>query len=344
LASTASRKQRLFERLHEAAPGLSPPPALQPEAGGRLPGVADLFAFAGSLPPEDRRRRYPCLARFAKEIGLSEDVLIANYEIENIFHDLIGAEPSADERRRLNHEVYTKVFQLYGAKFEIDASASAGPKDYIVRLLAPLLANKSILDVGCGAGHFLLGVSRLLEHGELLGIDVFAESLEFPARNLSFERADIVRFDLDGRFDVAMSDNVYEHIASSDIDGHLRSIHRALKPGGLAIIFTPHRAFGPFDVTRIVDDSYCGWTPARGTHLDETTYAALAQRLNRAGFDDLQVIPPRVRGGFRAAPLLQPLARYLKLETVPTLMRRLQALDKSGRLTAFEICIVATKG
>ncbi len=343
-ASTASKKQPLFARLHEAARGLPPPPAFQSEAGQRLPSIVDLLKFAVGLSLDDRRRRYPCLARFAKEIGLSEEVLIANYEIESIFHDLIYTEPSRDERRRLNHEVYTKVFQLYGAKFEIDASATVGPKDFIVRLLAPLLTNKSILDVGCGAGHFLLGVSRLLEHGDLLGIDVFAEPLEFPERNLRFKRSDIVDFDLEGRFHVAVSDNVYEHIAPDDIDDHLRSIHRALKPDGLVIIFTPHRAFGPFDVTRIVDDSYCGWTPARGTHLNETTYAALAERLKRAGFADLQIIPPRVRGGFRPAPLLQPLAKYLKLETIPSLMRRLQALDNRKRLTAFEICIVAKKG
>jgi hypothetical protein len=32
------------------------------------------------------------------------------------------------------------------------------------------------------------------------------------------------------------------------------------------------------------------------------------------------------------------------METVPTLMRRLQALDKRTRLPAFEICVVAKKG
>jgi SAM-dependent methyltransferase len=330
--------------MHEAAPGLPPAPALQSEQGCRLPSVADLSAFAVGLTPDQRRRRYPCLARFSKEIGLSEEVLIANFEIENVFHDLILAEPSGDERRRLNHEVYTKVFQLYGAKFEIPVTATSGPKDFVVDLLAPLLANRSILDVGCGAGHFLLGVSRLLEHGELLGLDVFAEPLELADRNLRFQRSDIVRFDLDSRFDVAISDNVYEHIAPSDLDDHLASIHRALKPGGRQIIFTPHKAFGPFDVTRIVDDSYCGWTPARGTHLNETTFSEVADRLNRAGFAELQVIPPRVRAGIRPGPLLHPFDKYRMMETRPTLMRRLQALDKRTRLPACEICVVARKG
>jgi SAM-dependent methyltransferase len=320
------------------------PSGLQSEDGCRLPSVANLLAFAINLSVQERRRRYPSLMQFAREIGLSEETLIANFEIESIFHDLVCAEPSQKERQRLNQEVYRKVFQLYGAEFAIDATATAGPKDFIVRLLAPLLTGRSVVDVGCGSGQFLLSMSRLVEHKQLVGLDVFVEPLELPAKNLRFIRSDIVHFELDSHYDVAVSDNVYEHIAPADLDDHLRSIHRTLNPGGVLIILTPHKAFGPFDVTRITDNSYSGWTPARGTHLNETSYSELGERLASAGFVDLKVIPPRVRAGFRASPLLQSHTKYLQMETRPALMRRLQALDKRACLPAFEICLVAKKG
>jgi 2-polyprenyl-3-methyl-5-hydroxy-6-metoxy-1,4-benzoquinol methylase len=302
-----------------------------------------LRSWAQGLDAASRKQRYPWLRQFSRNIGLSEETLIASYELEDRFHDLILAEPSSDVRRQLNDEVYTKAFELYGVVFKFNFEATSSPKDAIVSMLSQELAGRSILDIGCGGGDFLLSCNRNIEHQRLLGLDVFVKDTEVPERRLSFRRSDVVRFEVDEPYDVAITDNVYEHIAPQDIPDHLRSIHRALKPGGKVIILTPHRAFGPWDVTRIVDNSNSGWTAARGTHINESTYSELAAALRANGFTDLEAVHPKARLGLKTARSRVPVDRFCRGETRPILMRFLQGMDKRYRYQAFEICMIGTR-
>lgn len=323
--------------------GLPEKPQLGTEPGRLLPSTAELLAYARSLDAAARRRRYPCLDWFSGNIGLPEETLIASYELEDRFHDLILAEPSPDVRRSLNDEVYTKAFELYGSTFSMNLEVASSPKDAIVALLRPELEGKSIMDIGCGGGDFLLSCHRNIRHGDLVGLDVFVHDLKVPEKSLEFRRSDVVRFAVDKQYDVVVTDNVYEHIAPQDVSDHLKSIHAALKPGGTVIIMTPHRAFGPWDVTRIVDSSYCGWLPARGTHINESTYGEIAAQLTEHGFDNLRTIHPKVRLGYKEQPARVPIELFLRGEQRPLLMRRLQMMDKRFRYQAFEICMIGTR-
>lgn len=329
--------------LGTAVVGLPDKPSLATEAGRLLPSTADLRAFARGLDAATRSKRYPCLAGFSRSIGLSEDTLIASYELEDRFHDLILAEASIDVRRKLNDEVYTKAFELYGSVFNINLDATSSPKDPLVAMLRPELEGKSIIDVGCGTGDFLLSCARNIPHGKLLGLDVFAKDMDVADRQLRFQRSDVVRFTVDQPFDTVVTDNVYEHIAPQDVADHLTSINRALKPGGTVVILTPHRAFGPWDVTRIVDNSYCGWVPARGTHINKSTYSELSEKLRAHGFTNLRTIHPKVRLGIKSTPQRVPVERFCRGEYRPVLMRYLQRMDKRYRYQAFEICLIGTK-
>lgn len=323
--------------------GLPPQIDLPTEPGSLLPSVATLRSWAQGLDAAARKQRYPWLSQFSRNIGLSEETLIGSYELEDRFHDLILAEASIDVRRQLNDEVYTKAFELYGVVFKFDFEAVSSPKDATVKLLRPELEGQSILDVGCGGGDFLLSCDRNLKHKKLLGLDVFVKDTQVPERQLSFRRSDVVRFEVDEPFDVAITDNVYEHIAPQDIQDHLGSIHRALKPGGKMIVLTPHRAFGPWDVTRIVDNSNSGWIPARGTHINESTYHELAAAMRTNGFIDLQAVHPKLRLGLKAPQARVPVDRFCRGETRPVLMRFLQGMDKRYRYQAFEICMIGTR-
>jgi 2-polyprenyl-3-methyl-5-hydroxy-6-metoxy-1,4-benzoquinol methylase len=332
-------------RLHLGAQvaGLPPQVQLPIEAGKLLPSTATLRSWAHGLDTAGRKQRYPWLAQFSRNIGLSEETLIASYELEDRFHDLILAEKSIDVRRQLNDEVYTKAFELYGVVFKFDFEATSSPKDATVKLLRPELEGRSILDVGCGGGDFLLSCHRNIKHQTLLGLDVFVKDTDVPDRQLSFRRSDVVRFDVAEAFDVAITDNVYEHIAPQDINDHFQSIYRALRPGGKVIMLTPHRAFGPWDVTRIVDNSNCGWIPARGTHINESTYGELAAAMRANGFTDLQAVHPKTRLGLKVAQARVPVDRFSRGETRPVLMRFLQGMDKRYRYQAFEICMIGTR-
>jgi 2-polyprenyl-3-methyl-5-hydroxy-6-metoxy-1,4-benzoquinol methylase len=346
LLGAASRRRKIALGSFMIYPGVQglPAPVEHPvEPGQMLPSVGALKAWAKGLDRATRRLRYPNVEVFARDIGLAEEALIASYELENIFHDKILAEASIDVRRALNAEVYTKAFEIYAFEFKIDLDAKSSPKDELVRLLQPELEGRSILDVGCGGGAFLLSCARNLKHRDLLGLDVFAKDLDVPERMLSFKRSDVVRFRVDTPFDVAVTDNVYEHIAPQDIDEHLQSVRAALKPGGKVVILTPHRYFGPWDVTRIVDNSNSGWLPARGTHINEVTYGELAAKLTANGFGDLQTVPPKVRLGYKTSPARVPLDLFCRAERRPGLVRRLQSMDKRYRYPAFEILVTARR-
>ncbi len=346
LLGDGSRRRKVTLGSFMVYPGVQglPAPVEHPvEPGQLLPSVDALKSWAKGLDRANRRSRYPNVETFARDIGLAEEALIASYELENIFHDKIVAESSIDVRRALNAEVYTKAFQIYAFEFKIDIDAKSSPKDDLVELLRPELEGRSILDVGCGGGAFLLSCARKIEHGKLLGLDVFAKDLDVPERKLSFKSSDVVRFRVDAPFDVAVTDNVYEHIAPQDIDEHLQSVRAALKPGGKVVILTPHRYFGPWDVTRIVDNSNSGWIPARGTHINEVTYGELASKLAANGFADLQTVPPKVRLGYKTSPARVPLDIMCRAERRPGLVRRLQSMDKRYRYPAFEILVTARR-
>ena len=291
--------------------------------------------------PKSLASTYPSIDSFAIDVGLPAEQMAEAFVLEREFHRAVIAEPSPERRQALYADIYTRVFAIYGFEFKAPADPGPSPRDALVNLLMPELKGKSIIDVGCGAGDFLFSCSRLAEPRRLVGIDVFAQSTEIPERRMSFLRSDVVDFTLPETFDVAMSDNVYEHIAPQDLPTHLASIRRVLRPGGLLIILTPNRLFGPWDVTRILDDSYSGRTPAQGTHVNETTFGEILASLKAAGFGNFRSLLPTSRSRGHYQSLRLPTRLLAELERIGPLVRRLQAMPKHGRLTDFEISVIA---
>jgi SAM-dependent methyltransferase len=285
---------------------------------------------------------FPSINRFARDVGLPAERMAEAFALEREFHRAILSEPSAERRRALYNDIYTRVFAIYGFEFKVPVDPGPSPRDALVRLLMPELRGRAILDVGCGAGEFLFSCSRLAEPTRLVGIDVFAQPTEIPERRLSFLRKDVVNFSLFEQFDVAMSDNVYEHIAPQDAPAHLASIRLALRSGGTLIVLTPNRLFGPWDVTRIFDDSYSGRISAQGTHVNETTFSEILPRLAAAGFGRFRSLVPTARSRGHLARRRVPTRLLAAFERIGPLTRRLQAMQKRDRLTDFEISLIAT--
>ena len=234
--------------------------------------------------------RYPDLAWFSKSIGIPAENLVEAFEIEKVFHKQILKEESFEKRQEMYHNVYNTVHPIYGKNKTNIQQEGENPKDKIVRLFRKELEGKSILDVGCGEGHFLESISRQLTHKSLVGIDVSIPPLSKHHPDIEFILANIIRFDMNGQFDLVFSDQVLEHIAPADLNFHLTSIKSALKSKGLFIIIMPNRLFGPSDVTRIIDFSYTGKTKAQGTHLNESTYGDLIPVLEQNGFQNFRTV------------------------------------------------------
>jgi SAM-dependent methyltransferase len=103
------------------------------------------------------------------------------------------------------------------------------------------------LDAGCGAGRELKAVAHLLEHGEVVGIDLAAEMVREAhgaARaagldNTAFAQADVGELptELAGSFDLVYCCLAHHHYP--DPPAAARAIHGALRPGGVYAIVDP---------------------------------------------------------------------------------------------------------
>ena len=87
-----------------------------------------------------------------------------------------------------------------------------------------------ILEVGCGVGDISWRMSRRWPDSRVVGLDVSPRSLEiatslFGSERLSFCEGPLVAGRLDGRFDLIVLMDVYEHIAVQDRP----ELHKALK-------------------------------------------------------------------------------------------------------------------
>lgn len=79
----------------------------------------------------------------------------------------------------------------------------------------------SVLDVGCAAGHYYLGLKRVAEGLRYHGVDATQSYIEFAAEhfagapNVSFSREDIFDLPYDGEFDIVFCCNVVLHLPSA---------------------------------------------------------------------------------------------------------------------------------
>jgi len=295
------------------------------------------------MPTLSDNNKFPHIKRFSKVIGIPEANLIQAFQIERKFHTAILSEESFEKRLSLYSNVYRTVHPVYG-KTSKNIMSVKNPKDKKVLLFRSELFNKSILDVGCGEGYFLASVANKLKHKRLVGIDVSIPQAAKQYSEIDFISADIIDFKIDEQFDVVFSDQVFEHIAPLDIETHLKSIWKALRKGGIFIICTPNRFFGPNDITRIIDCSYTNRINAQGTHLNETTYTELITILKNQGFNHFRTIVqiPKLKHLFyflRINPSI-----FMLIENSKLLMNILYAFKFRGQCFAkFEIVLVCEK-
>ena len=175
-----------------------------------------------------------------------------------------------------------------------------------------------ILDIGCGPGFY---IPELLEQvgpeGAVVGVDGSASMLALAAQrsegstNVEFHEADATALPVaDASFDAALSVQVLEYV--DDIRTALAEIHRALRPGGRAVIWDVDwstlsmRTADPGRMRRMLD--------AWDEHLTHVSLPrTLTAGLRHAGFDDVAMrgyafatneLSPDTYGGF-VVPFLE---------------------------------------
>jgi 2-polyprenyl-3-methyl-5-hydroxy-6-metoxy-1,4-benzoquinol methylase len=150
-----------------------------------------------------------------------------------------------------------------------------------------------VIDVGCGWGHLARELAR--EGCDVVGIEPSQELLESArgaAReeglgNVEFRRATLDSLDERDAYDLAILDNVFEHIP--DQPAALRGLERCLRPGGVAFLIIPNKLW-PLEVHYRLPflaylplplaDAYLRLT-GRGTSYADASYAPTYPGLRR---------------------------------------------------------------
>lgn len=130
------------------------------------------------------------------------------------------------------------------------------------------------IDLGCGSGYGAARISAVAR--AVVGVDVSSEAVAFAqARydlsNLTFKQIDPdarLPFN-DGKFDVALSFQVIEHVTNDE--RYIEEAFRVLRPGGVLILITPDRRYRLFP----------GQKPWNRWHLREYSMRALCKLVRR---------------------------------------------------------------
>ena len=151
-----------------------------------------------------------------------------------------------------------------------------------------LPANKDarILDIGCGAGHFLYYLKKR-GYTHFLGIDLSPGQIEFCKKNITpnVELADAFKLlaDKENNYDAISANDLLEHIPKEKVITFLEMIYRSLKPAGILLIKLPNMS-NPF----ALDSRYRDFT-----HECGFTEKSIYQVLYVAGFRDICIYKPQ---------------------------------------------------
>lgn len=109
----------------------------------------------------------------------------------------------------------------------------------VKRVIHELPKNYRVLEVGCGTGIVLRELVRICEGGEVTGMDLFPEAVEFASNRAACPVlvGDILNPPELGKFDIVTIFDVLEHLPNDD--EIVCGLNRMLKLGGTLILTVP---------------------------------------------------------------------------------------------------------
>jgi ubiquinone/menaquinone biosynthesis C-methylase UbiE len=185
----------------------------------------------------------------------------------------------------------------------------------VFTLLPSDLAGKTLVDIGCGMGTFTVEAARAGAHG--VGVDPAGEAVQAGIRvaaaeavkHANFVQADAARLPLpDASCDVVLAADMTEHLDDDTMSRIFAEAHRALRPGGAMVIYTPESSH-LFE--RLKDSGVMTQDPS---HIGIRSAAELATALRAAKFEvePVRYLPSHLpvwnileRGLSRWVPLLR---------------------------------------
>jgi SAM-dependent methyltransferase len=182
---------------------------------------------------------------------------------------------------------------------------------------------ESFLEMGCGTGFVLAAVARRFPRARVVGSEIFVEGLAFAAArapSAQFVQMDAGACPYVEEFDVAAALDVIEHI--DDDEAALRSLFRALKPGGQALITVPQHRW----LWSAADSFAC--------HCRRYSAKQLHAKLRQAGFaierstSFVSLLLPAMLASRRSTRPFDPFAEFKIPSTLNEILRAILACER----------------
>ena len=197
-----------------------------------------------------------------------------------------------------------RLASQYARRFEAEEAArtrvwSVLVSSYFDRYLEGV---GSVLDLGCGWGHFINQVDVPERHG----IDLNPDSVRHvdPEVRLHHQPANERWPVEDDHLDLVFTSNFFEHLPSVDaLEATLVEAHRCLRPGGRIVCLGPN--------IRVVGGAYWDFLD----HVIPLTDRSMVEALEQAGFEiesSVARVLPFTMAGKRPAPSLA-IRAYLRV-------------------------------
>ncbi len=156
--------------------------------------------------------------------------------------------------------------------------------DKRIKLLKNLLPDGRLLEIGCGAGHFL-DMARAAGY-EVAGVEMDNESGGYAKKhyNLDVQVSPVETAELPASyFNIVTLFKVFEHL--TEPMACLNKIKQTLAPGGYCIIQVPN--FSCFE-SKLMGRYWCYLDPPR--HLSHFSPNTLTNMLKKAGFPKIRIL------------------------------------------------------
>ena len=191
-----------------------------------------------------------------------------------------------DNRKRFYEDYFESIYEPSNILTPEDYENSSNAFDADYGNFLPRSRDAKILDIGCGAGHFLYYLKKK-GYIHYLGIDSSQSQIDFCKQNVTsnVELADAFDFlkATENEFDAISMNDVLEHIPKEHVMNLLEMIYRSLKSKGVLLCRVPNMS-NPF----AIDSRYRDFT-----HECGFTEKSIYQVVYVAGFREINIRAPQ---------------------------------------------------
>jgi ubiquinone/menaquinone biosynthesis C-methylase UbiE len=216
------------------------------------------------------------------------------------YHKALLKERNPQKRALLALEHYNNIYSDLKNTTPVDSDEGKntfGFKSDYIESAKDLFANRTVIDIGCGAGVSTAHIGRYAK--TVYGLECSTFILEEARKrceslsNIHFLFIEGTKLPFDDRsIEVAYSNDVIEHFHPDDAIMHLQEVLRVLKERGRYYFWTPGKNTGPHDFTKNFYPKGIGVSPM-ASHIREYNFAEMIAILKQVGYR--KVILPDIK-------------------------------------------------